>query len=144
VPARAHAHAKIYNTHVRDSATDISENLAESRKLVRMIQRRIAQNKAKKTNTTRTKNSPQFYFYLSCRADICAFSQALHVRCRWYGVRNYTRYIALPSPYAYAYAPCSLSLSMRIFSLQSSSLLVQEHILMHKSTRSPATLLPFF
>jgi len=33
--------------HARDSATDISENLAESRKLVRMIQRRIAQNKAR-------------------------------------------------------------------------------------------------
>ena len=31
--------------HARDSAGEVSENLAESRKLVKMIQRRMAQNK---------------------------------------------------------------------------------------------------
>jgi hypothetical protein len=31
--------------HARDSANEIAENLAESRKFVKMIQRRMAQNK---------------------------------------------------------------------------------------------------
>lgn len=33
--------------HARDSANEISENLAESRKFVKMIQRRVAQNKVR-------------------------------------------------------------------------------------------------
>jgi hypothetical protein len=33
--------------HARDSAIEISENLAESRKFVKMIQRRMAQNKVR-------------------------------------------------------------------------------------------------
>lgn len=33
--------------HARDSANEIAENLAESRKFVKMIQRRMAQNKVR-------------------------------------------------------------------------------------------------